>query len=380
MYSVHDHGAMIADHIRVSAYRQAMEQRVRPGTTVVDIGTGTGLFAVFACKFGARKVYAIECDDVIDLARQIARDNGCSDRIEFIRDMSTNVQLPEKADLIISDVHGALPVYRSGPESLIDARRRFLTPNGTMIPLRDQIWVSVVNLTSSAYDEISVWSDRRWNVDLSAGTRFGYDWPIPTTLRLEDLVSGPQSLITLDYLALDSSSVSGNACWTMTKDAEANGYGLWSICELCESVTLTTAPGQPKTAYPNQFAPWSKPLQLRAGDRIEAQFSFKLVRDRYIWVWNTRVVSPDGTVKEEFRQSNLSTMFVTTDELRKGAPDYTPVLSSKGEAARAALQLMDGIRTHEQIARMLVERIPGAFRDEREALAAVAEISMQFGR
>src|SRR5581483_2265956 len=114
VYSAHDHGVMIADRARVGAYRRALERTVKPGHVVVDLGTGTGLLAVFACRLGARTVYAIEAEEIIDLARDIAAANGCADRIAFIRGHSTGVQLPERADVVVSDVHGALPMFGRG--------------------------------------------------------------------------------------------------------------------------------------------------------------------------------------------------------------------------------------------------------------------------
>src|SRR5437870_11229737 len=76
MYSVADYGIMIADRVRMEAYMQALRSAVRPGGVVVDIGTGTGIFALLACRFGARRVYAIEPNDAIQVAREIARANG----------------------------------------------------------------------------------------------------------------------------------------------------------------------------------------------------------------------------------------------------------------------------------------------------------------
>ena len=89
MYSIADYGAMISDKVRMGAFVRALREAVKPGAVVIDIGTGTGIFALLACRFGARRVYAIEPDDAIQVAREIAVANGCADRIEFIQAMST---------------------------------------------------------------------------------------------------------------------------------------------------------------------------------------------------------------------------------------------------------------------------------------------------
>jgi protein arginine N-methyltransferase 1 len=112
MYSISAYGRMIADRVRMNAYVQALRQAVKPNSVVLDIGTGTGIFALLACQFGARHVYAIEADDAIEVARQIAAANGYTDRIEFIQDVSTKLSLPEKADVIISDLRGVLPLFQ----------------------------------------------------------------------------------------------------------------------------------------------------------------------------------------------------------------------------------------------------------------------------
>src|ERR1700681_4015560 len=144
MYSLIGYGEMIADRVRIDAYVQALRQAVRPGAVVVDIGTGPGIMAVLACQLGASRVYAIESDEIIQVARTIAAANCCADRIEFIEDLSTKVTLPIRADVIVSDMRGVLPLFGHHIASIADARRRFLAPAGTLIPRKDTIWASIV--------------------------------------------------------------------------------------------------------------------------------------------------------------------------------------------------------------------------------------------
>ena len=69
----------------MEAFIRRCAQTIKPGSVVVDMGTGTGIFALLACRLGARRVYAIEPDDAIQVAKEIAAANGCADRIEFMQ-------------------------------------------------------------------------------------------------------------------------------------------------------------------------------------------------------------------------------------------------------------------------------------------------------
>lgn len=64
------HAAMIADSGRTNGYVDALKNKVRAGSVVLDIGTGTGILAMMACRFGAKRVYAVEPDDVIELVKE----------------------------------------------------------------------------------------------------------------------------------------------------------------------------------------------------------------------------------------------------------------------------------------------------------------------
>jgi len=63
----------------------ALQDRVRPGTSVLDLGTGSGILAIAAAKLGAT-VTALDIGEVaVDVARRNVRENGLSDRIRVDR-------------------------------------------------------------------------------------------------------------------------------------------------------------------------------------------------------------------------------------------------------------------------------------------------------
>ena len=102
---------MIGDTARFKAYANAIVRAVRPGDTVAEIGCGPAVFSLLACRAGARRVFAIELDDTIHFAKQLAAANGFTDRIEFFQSDSRKTELPERASVIVSDIRGAMPLY-----------------------------------------------------------------------------------------------------------------------------------------------------------------------------------------------------------------------------------------------------------------------------
>src|SRR4051812_21054201 len=122
MYSVFDYGRMLADRERVAAYRAALAEVVKPGSIVVDLGAGIGFFALEACRLGAAKVYAIETNDAVTVLPALARRNGFADRIEVFHRSSTEVQLEKKADVIVADLRGVVPLFGSNLDIVADAR------------------------------------------------------------------------------------------------------------------------------------------------------------------------------------------------------------------------------------------------------------------
>lgn len=71
---------MIEDHRRTGAYYQAVQQNKKQfeGKVVLDVGTGSGILAIFAAQAGARKVYAVEATPMALKARKLVEGNNVS--------------------------------------------------------------------------------------------------------------------------------------------------------------------------------------------------------------------------------------------------------------------------------------------------------------
>ena len=129
-----EHARMLHDDRRTSDYISALRQAVRPGDAVLDIGTGSGVLAVAAARAGARHVYAVEASDIADVAERVFAANGVQDRVTLIRGWSRAIELPEPADLLVTEVIGNEPFEEELLETTLDARRRLLKPDARLIP------------------------------------------------------------------------------------------------------------------------------------------------------------------------------------------------------------------------------------------------------
>ncbi len=129
-----EHARMLHDDRRTSDYLRAIERAVRPGDVVLEIGTGSGVLAVAAARAGARQVYAIEASDIADVAQRVFEVNGVADRVTLIRGWSRHVDLPEPADVLVSEIIGSEPLEEEILETTLDARQRLLAPGARLLP------------------------------------------------------------------------------------------------------------------------------------------------------------------------------------------------------------------------------------------------------
>jgi len=91
---------MLADHNRMAAYHSAIlgNQDVFRDKVVMDIGTGSGILAVWAAQAGARRVYAIEYTDMAAHAKRVMAANGVDHIVTVIQGAVEQVELPAAQD------------------------------------------------------------------------------------------------------------------------------------------------------------------------------------------------------------------------------------------------------------------------------------------
>lgn len=305
MYTLADYGAMIADP-RTAAYREALRRTVRPGDVVVDVGAGTGIFSLFSCQLGARKVYAIEPSECVAFARECAKRSGFGDRVVVIEDRSKNVTLPERADVLVSDLRGSNPIFGEHLTTIRDARERFLKPGGIQIPARDHLYIAPIEAPDFHRSLVEPWQGH--GVDLSPCVeamlhQLHLDSAAPTSP--EQLLAPSVRWTTLDYRTIDVRRVSGTARFACERSGVIHALVGWFEAELAEGIGYSNPPGDGQRIYGRTLAPLAEPIAVERGEVLEVTLRATEVDGRTHHAWSGAVA---GRSSARFKQSTLASM------------------------------------------------------------------------
>jgi len=274
---------MLTDEARAAAFEKAIESAVVKGDVVVDVGAGTGLLSMMACRAGASRVYAIEETRVIDLAMVLARENGFADRIVFVHGNSREVSLPERADRVVSETIGSFVFSEDLLPTMVDARERFLKPGGTLIPHR--IVIRIVPIES--FEEGTGFWERplRGFNYTAAASRVAVGVPSAArTIRRSHFLAGEQVLYDLDLRSASATMEFARTVeFTAHRDGRLHGFVASWEAELHDEITLRCGPEMPPLHWPVILFRLPRGLPVVAGDRIALTFKRK---DAPGWVWS----------------------------------------------------------------------------------------------
>lgn len=379
MFSLADFGRMIGDRARLDAHAAAFRRVVTPESVVLDIGAGTGIMSLLACKAGARRVYAIEPSGAVQILLAAARDNGCADRIVVIQQRSTEVTLPERADVIVSDLRGVLPAYGTHFADVADARRRHLAPGGRLLPTRDTLWMAVISAPEDFARRQAIWRSEPEGLDLRSALPFVANEVEKIRARADQAVAAPSRWASLDYPTLTDRAVRGSAACTIARDAVAHGLVVWFDTELVEGVGYSNAPGTTDGIYGQSFFPWPEAVPLRAGDRVSVDVRADPIGSDYVWTWATDIQPTGPGDATRFRQSTFKSIPPSPESIRRRSRAFAPALSAAGREALEVLEGMRAGRTIGELAQQLLAQHPERFPSLDQAHGFAAEVAARYG-
>lgn len=209
--------SMLRDHDRNRCYERGIARAIASfreqhgrAPLVLDIGTGTGLLAMFAATHGAEHVYA--CEMFAPMAEIAANVTGANhpDRITVfplkstalvVRDDSEQEKLyhlPRRADMLVSELFDSVLLGEAVLPTIRHAMEHLLVPNAVIVPERATVFAQVVqNEQIYRFNTVA-------DVDLMAGSD-----KAKVTLGRSDKASectGARPALPLHYRAVEHAS------------------------------------------------------------------------------------------------------------------------------------------------------------------------------
>jgi len=275
------HVAMLNDRRRTSSYLRAIAETVRPGDVVVDLGTGTGILAMAAARAGARTVYAIEASAIAATAQALFDRNGLADRIQLLRGWSTEVTLPERANVLVTETLGTDPFDEGIADYVADARARFLTPDAQIIPQGLRVWALPVSIPQAHLDPRQFTPDAvaRWSLDygfdfsplLSAATARPLHLQLPTALaRTFPALSDAIEVANVDITQPFTSAIDTRHEFVANAEGRLNGVLIHFDVTLSPGVTFTTErhAAEDTNSWGHRILVLSHPIDVTPGDAL----------------------------------------------------------------------------------------------------------------
>ena len=312
---------------RLTQYERAIAAVVRQGDVVLDLGTGSGLLAVLACRAGARRVYAIEASDAVQMGTLLTSTTEFAERIEFVHATSQKVALSEQVDVIVGDIHDTFGFQPGGLASIMDVRDRLLKPGGTLIPQATELMIAPLEAAALYAREIDVWNGCVHGVGLSSIRPFAVSHVHPGRFDSDQLLSPAAAIGTLDLARATSLHFSGSAVTTIHRDGIAHGLCGCFVTTLAGDIRMGNVPGDSSTTnFAQAFFPFDQPVSVAAGDEVSISIDS---HDGHIARWRV-AISRGGQRHAQFDHSTLNGLLVSpasaASRLRRGKPSQLRTL------------------------------------------------------
>jgi len=283
------HVAMLNDRARTSAFLAAIEEVVCPGDVVVDLGTGTGVLAVAAARAGAEHVYAIEASGIGRLAARVFDANGLADRITLVQGWSAEVDLPQRADVLVTEMLGNEPLSERILELTIDARRRLLRADARLVPRSLGIYGIPYELAAADLERRSVTpaAIRAWQgwygIDFSPLSEAARNtaqrvFVRSGATRTWTALAEPLQLAEIDLATVTSPQVEAVAAMRAAVSGRLDGVLVYFDCALSDGVTLSTNPSRAPRESHWRCPLWTyaEPLSLEPGDEVTLSYRYRV--------------------------------------------------------------------------------------------------------
>jgi hypothetical protein len=294
------HKWMLQDEVRADAMQRMIDELVRPGDIVADVGTGTGILALMAVRAGAKRVHAIDASPIVRLVRQVAADNDLSDRLICHEADASTLMLDEPVDVIFSECLGNFAFGDGMFRALQAFSEHNLAPGGRRGPTEVRMFLQPAD-SRLFWDPHRFWQAPFDGFDLSA-----FVPAAENCVNVVDVVSSfcwdkPALVTSFDPFArADFYDLS--ASWAIPEGRLVTGITGWFEVDWAPNSPMGTGPNDPGTHWSQTIFP-VPPRTAEADERLEITVHVAFhAEERVSYRWSGRWTDGEGTTVVAFER------------------------------------------------------------------------------
>lgn len=251
-------GQCLVDTKRTEAFQKAIFSVVKKGDTVLDLGTGSAILALFAAQAGAQKVSAVEFDSfVAAVAKKNCEQNSFGSVVDIVVHDARTVSFDNKFDVVLCEMltTGVVDEFQvQAINNLYD--KNLVTPNTQFIPKRHDTFVTLVSSNTTFFGVKTSMIVHLWK---------WHNWRSFNMKNMSETVL----VNSLDFKSVFPEKFSKTLELPIRKSGTINGICLTSISTLTDKIILkdTDALNAPV------FVPLSE-RKVQKGEKIKLCFSY----------------------------------------------------------------------------------------------------------
>jgi len=257
---------------------------------------------MFAAQAGARHVYAIDCSNIVDRAREIVERNGFGEVITLIKGKVEEVELPgllersgwkgvegvngdggkdtdagaslKCVDIIISEWMGYFLLYESMLDTVLFARDKWLIPNGIIFPDKAIMYLCAAEDSQVKADRIDFWNNV-YGFDMTPLRDIAIQEPVVDAIEPKQIVTDAVPILELDLLTCPRTtdgSFRSDFSLTAMKDDYIHGLVAYFECaftQVHKPIGFSTSPSAQYTHWKQTVFYLEDAVPICRGEKME---------------------------------------------------------------------------------------------------------------